>query len=206
MSKQFRVGVDFDNTIVCYDNVFHKVATTTGLIPQDTPNSKEQIRNYLRDVGQEDEWTTLQGYVYGQYMHKAEAFPGALDFFSSCLEADIAVFIISHRTKQPYLGPPHDLHESAFEWIKSNGLKLPSDNVFFETTLEAKLRRIADTNCSVFLDDLPEFLSESDFPTGTAPVLFDPGDTSESRTDFARVASWNDFLELVQFKSKQADT
>ena len=31
----FRIGIDFDNTIVCYDEVFVRTAKAEGLIPHD---------------------------------------------------------------------------------------------------------------------------------------------------------------------------
>ena len=57
------LGVDFDNTIVCYDALFHKVARERNLIPSDVPVNKSDVRNHLRRVGNEDAWTAMQGYV-----------------------------------------------------------------------------------------------------------------------------------------------
>ena len=45
------IGIDFDNTIVCYDKVFHKVAIEKGLIPEDIPPSKNNVRDHLRRIG-----------------------------------------------------------------------------------------------------------------------------------------------------------
>ena len=51
--ENLRVGIDFDNTIVCYDEIFHRVALERELIPRDTPKNKESVRDYLRQVGKE---------------------------------------------------------------------------------------------------------------------------------------------------------
>ena len=75
------IGLDFDNTIVCYDHVFYDVARERGLIPEETEKSKQGVRNYLRSNGQEEVWITLQGLVYGPEMCQAKAFPGVLSFF-----------------------------------------------------------------------------------------------------------------------------
>ncbi len=72
------VGVDFDNTIVCYDRLFHKAALEKGLIPPELPASKGQVRDYMRANGAEDAWTELQGYVYGPRMLDAAPFAGTL--------------------------------------------------------------------------------------------------------------------------------
>ncbi len=42
-----RIGIDFDNTIACYDGVFHKAAIERGLIPDDLDSSKNAVRDYL---------------------------------------------------------------------------------------------------------------------------------------------------------------
>jgi len=71
-----RVGVDLDNTIVCYDDVFHRVAVEWGLIPANVAVSKGAVRDYLRRQGREDTWIELQGYVYGNRFREAQPFPG----------------------------------------------------------------------------------------------------------------------------------
>ena len=40
-----RIGLDFDNTIVTYDSLFHKVATEQGLVPASLPVSKLAVRD-----------------------------------------------------------------------------------------------------------------------------------------------------------------
>ena len=67
-----RIGIDFDNTIVCYDDVFHKAASLQGLIPEGLPSSKNSVRDYLRKIGKEENWTRLQGTVYGSRMDLAK--------------------------------------------------------------------------------------------------------------------------------------
>jgi len=37
-----RIGVDFDNTVICYDKVFHAAAVEKGLIPGGPPWGKEK--------------------------------------------------------------------------------------------------------------------------------------------------------------------
>ena len=45
------IGLDFDNTIVSYDELFHRVALEGGLVPGDLPVRKEAVRDYLREAG-----------------------------------------------------------------------------------------------------------------------------------------------------------
>jgi len=71
-----RIGIDFDNTLVRYDALFHRVALEEGLIPAGLPVNKNAVRDHLRAQGIEARWTEMQGTVYGARMAEAEAFPG----------------------------------------------------------------------------------------------------------------------------------
>ncbi|NDC63388.1 MAG: hypothetical protein EBZ59_05240, partial [Planctomycetia bacterium] len=103
------IGIDFDNTIVCYDGVFGRLAVEQGLVPPAAATSKTAIRDHLRALGREDRWTELQGAIYGPRMMDAPPFPGVLEFFAACRAAGTPVAIVSHRTRFPYLGERHDL-------------------------------------------------------------------------------------------------
>lgn len=197
------VGLDFDNTIVSYDQVFHEVALLLGLIPPGVPPVKESIRDYLRQQGREDEWTALQGSVYGPYMGLARPFLGAVEFLRQCRLREIPVCIVSHRSRHPFLGPRHDLHEAAYRWLESQGfhdertIGLDRDRVYFELTKAAKLDRIGQLGCAYFVDDLIEFLGEPGFPAGVQRVLFDPTGLHEADSPYPRVRSWRELGELL---------
>jgi hypothetical protein len=192
------IGVDFDNTIVCYDQVFHQVAVERRLIPAQLPTSKGMVRDYLRQCDREDAWTEMQGYVYGARMQDALPFPGVLRFFQCCRQQGVTVCIISHKTHHPYLGPKYDLHQAAQAWLENQGfydpnrLGLSRGQVFFELTKQEKIARITRVGCSHFIDDLPEFLSEDDFPPGIERILFDPNGKYLSAHNFLRKSSWDE--------------
>ncbi len=193
-----RIGVDFDNTIVCYDGLFHRVALEQGLISATLPADKGSVRDHLRRTGREDAWTEMQGTVYGARMLEAAAFPGALDFFRRAIREKFDICIISHKTRHPYLGPKYDLHEAAVGWLERNGffdaddIGMERGRVFFELTLPEKLRRIGSAGCTLFIDDLPELLAEPEFPAGASRILFDPTGCRESAAGVRRMRSWKE--------------
>jgi hypothetical protein len=199
-----RLGIDFDNTIVCYDQVFHQVAREQNLIPADLPVSKQAVRDYLRAAGKEDRWTEMQGYVYGPRLTDAQAFAGVLDFIATQVRSGVELFVVSHKTKHPYLGPQYDLHAGALAWLELNGffdpgrIGLPRENVFLELTKKAKLERIATLGCTHFIDDLPELLAESGFPKNVVKVLFDPNGDHGAETAFVRARSWLSLPQHLQ--------
>src|SRR4051812_13496548 len=98
------VGVDFDNTIVSYDALFHRICADRGHIPNTLPQNKSVVRDHMHAAGNEAAWTEIQGVVYGSRMLEAEAFPGAIDFFLGCRAKHVDVAIISHKTRFPYAG------------------------------------------------------------------------------------------------------
>jgi hypothetical protein len=199
-----RVGVDFDNTIVCYDAVFHRVGVEWGLIPAKTPASKGAVRDYLRSQGREDTWIELQGYVYGNRFREAAPFPGVSEFFDLCRERAIGVSIISHRTRYPFAGPRYDLHEAARQWLEAHRFDVDAPasrgavTIHLELTKGAKIERIAKEGCSVFVDDLPEFLLETEFPGDVERILFDPSGIQAIHDFPFQVAnSWKEIARLV---------
>ena len=58
-----RVGIDIDNTIICYDKAFALLAKMTGF---DVPPSasKQEVKAWFHQNGLYEEFTILQGQVY----------------------------------------------------------------------------------------------------------------------------------------------
>src|SRR4029453_7135915 len=61
------LGIDFDNTLVTYDQLFRVVALAGGLIDPDFAGTKQEIRDRIRLLPDgELAWQRLQGFVYGK--------------------------------------------------------------------------------------------------------------------------------------------
>lgn len=198
-----RIGLDFDNTIVSYDHLFHKVAVEAGYVPPVTPQTKLAVRDHLRATQREAIWTELQGYVYGARMMEAAAYTGVLDFLRAARRSDLAVSIVSHKTRHPFIGHPYDLHEAARQWIArylfdNEGPLIPGDSIHFELTKEDKLKRIAACNFAFFVDDLPEILAAPSFPAATVPILFDPAGVETAPPRAVRMANWASIQSYIE--------
>ena len=196
------LGIDFDNTIIKYDELFHKIACEKGLIPVELPKQKNVVRDYLRETGIEDEWTIIQGEVYGGRIKEAVLFSGVLEALKKLNSKQIPINIVSHKTRIPYLGPKRDLHAAALNWLKSNrvidsgvsGVK--EDKVFFEVTKEDKINRIVQIGCTHYLDDLPEILEM--IPSGIKKILFSPNGTQDSYEDWKVIKSWKELPTIIK--------
>lgn len=196
-----RIGIDFDNTIANYDGVFHAAALDAGLIPDGVKTSKDAVRDHMNANGGKDEFTKLQGHVYGARMDLARVHEGFADFVKRTLANGHELFIVSHKTRHPMLGPKHDMHAAARGFLEANRLvgegMIPTDQTFFEETKEQKGDRAKSLGVAMFIDDLPAILAMPQYE-GVDRVLFDPAGTHKGKADLPgrRVAHWNDIHPL----------
>ncbi|OGS13781.1 MAG: hypothetical protein A2285_04085 [Elusimicrobia bacterium RIFOXYA12_FULL_57_11] len=203
MAEKNIIGIDFDNTIVCYDHVFDGTVREKFSIPASVPADKEAIRNYLRSEGGEDDWIRLQGYIYGEGIRLCRPFPGVLDFLRSCRQKGVKALIISHKTPRPFKGPAHNLPEAARNWLRANGFYETADTginpaeVNFVPTKQEKIELIAANKCDFFIDDLPEFLLEPGFPERTQRILFDPHNTGRPDARYQKAISWEQVGNII---------
>jgi len=202
-----RIGIDFDNTIACYDGVFHAAALERELIPADLPTGKTIVRDYLRSLDRDADFTKLQGYVYGSRMDLVGLYPGLTEVLKKAASAGHDMFIVCHKTRTPFAGPAYDLHAAAKDFLHTKEIigeapgQVRPERVFFELTKEEKVVRIADLDCEVFIDDLPEILAMEGFPAKLRPILFDPenhyANGAWRNRSFERYGSWREIGAAV---------
>jgi len=194
------IGLDFDNTIVCYDGAIARLAEELFELPPETARTKLGLRDQLRREGREPEWTAFQGELYGPGMRYAQPFEGAIETMQALAAQGHQLVIVSHRSLRPYAGPPHDLHAAARSWVRtrlqSAGL-FADEAVNFLETREAKVATIAHLGCDVFLDDLPEVLGAPGFPERTAGILFDPAGEAAAQPGQRCIATWTQLPGVV---------
>jgi hypothetical protein len=195
------LGLDFDNTLISYDELFYQVVLDKGLIPSDLSKTKNAVRDYLRQAGKEDEWTLLQGEVYGSRIQEAIAFEGMQEALKKIATQSERMFLISHKTRIPYMGQQYDLHQAAIGWLQSHaffdmeGLGWKENQVFFELTKEEKVQRIVQLGCTHYIDDLPEILKM--LPDTVQKILFNPHQTGAIPKEWRRLDEWSLLPELL---------
>ena len=200
-----RIGLDLDNTIVCYDDVFQLIAKDLGLVSETWTGDKAQVRSEIRSrPGGELVWQRLQGQAYGKYMHRATLFPGVGNFLIRTKVRGDKIFIVSHKTEFGH----HDseqipLSREALYWMRSHrffdqtGFGLSEEDVFFEPSRKAKVRKIAELDCDLFIDDLREVFAEPSFPDSTKKILFSKKkvETDDANTFTLISTSWRDISQ-----------
>jgi hypothetical protein len=195
-----RIGVDFDNTIADYEGVFHAAAMERGLIGADLAKGKNAVRDFLNNSGRKDDFTALQGYVYGSRMDLARPYGGFREFIAAARATGHDIFIVSHKTRFPLLGPKYDMHEAARAFLRDRELAgnaaVPHEQIYFEETKEQKIERAAALDVDAFIDDLPEILAMPGLAERCRRILFAPnGATGETR--FEVCCSWDEISALL---------
>ena len=184
------IGIDLDNTIIDYRNAFWKTALSTGIFSESDRDSfsvenggvpgKNQIKHKLKSGEDNDfKWKSLQGQVYGRYIQNASIYPGIFNFLLHSKKRGVKVYIISHKTEFGH----HDtakipLRKAALNFLQKRELLsgeygILENDVFFLDTRREKVNKIAELNCSYFIDDLPEVFEKENFPGTTKRILFD---------------------------------
>ena len=194
-----KIGIDFDNTLISYDEIFYKTAFSKGLIQDDIPKTKVGLRNYLVKINQEEIFTNLQAEVYGPQILNANIFDGVLETLNY-LSKNNSLIIISHKTIFPYLGPKYNLREYADKWLKkyklhTSCINSPISNIFYEDSFSNKTSRIVESKCDLFIDDLPKVLQS--LPKNINKFLFNPNNEFIENEEFYNFDNWEKLPKLL---------
>jgi len=195
------IGIDFDNTLIDYSNIMYQYAVDMGYLNSLTSKDKNEIRNKIRllDDG-EKKWQQLQAVIYGIQINKAERFQGVLYFFQRCLQHNISIKIISHKTKFAAMDETKtDLRQVALKWMDQNSFFrfINKQNVFFEPTLREKIKRIISLDCNVFIDDLDIIFNEKTFPAHVRKILFCQNKKIYQNLEIEFAHSWKEIFSLI---------
>jgi hypothetical protein len=196
------IGIDFDNTLAGYDEVFFNHALEMNLIGPQSAKTKKNIRDSVRLLSGGDVlWQKMQAFAYGEGMTQARLYQGAGDFLRTCVQSEAQVYIISHKTEYSPFATTN-LRQAAMDWMADNGffgaqgLGLSREQIFFEPTREEKIGRLSGLGCTHFIDDLPEVFLEATFPPRVEKILFAPSDASQEGGTHA-FKTWTEIHEYV---------
>jgi len=213
------IGIDLDNTIIDYRNSFWQTALATGILNEtvrisdrnnkDFSPLKSEIKNFL--LSRKDghyKWESLQGQVYGRYIHYATIYPGVANFLLHCKRRKVKVYIISHKTEFGHNDKSETpLREVALNFLVQNSLLsgdfgIQSKDVFFFDTRQEKVKKVVELNCDYFIDDLPEVFAEPSFPEHIIKVLFD---IRSKQTGDKILDSWEKINEMIFGEIEEKD-
>lgn len=181
-----RIGLDFDNTLAIYDNIFKRLGSQ--YVHPDWSGTKKDLKHHLDFISNGQVlWQKLQGLAYGQEMHHAQLADGVANFLLMAKRRNCQVFIVSHKTEfGHYDQSKTPLREVSLKWMEDNHFFCPShynlskDNVFFLSERTQKIQKITELNLDFFIDDLTEILGAENFPCNTKKILFGSDNLSEA--------------------------
>jgi hypothetical protein len=129
---------------------------------------------------------------------------GAGPFLTACVERQIAVAIVSHKTRFARRDTARvDLRETALYWMEAQGFFdrdgyfFRRENVFFEPARSEKVARIAACGCSDFIDDLEEVFRDAGFPPATRRHLFAPQEGTLPEGPYTAYRSWKEIADAI---------
>jgi hypothetical protein len=203
LNRSRAVGIDFDNTLINYDEVFFNHALSLNLIGPQTRKNKKDVRDQIRLLADgEIIWQKMQAFVYGRGIAQASLNQGVEDFLKTCVQQGIQVYVVSHKTEfSRYDADQVNLRQAALDWMSANrffssgGMGLHRTQVYFETTRSQKIGRLQSLGCTHFIDDLEEVFLERNFPDGIEKILFSPQAVSGSSGDMKVFQSWGRIYE-----------
>jgi hypothetical protein len=203
MGSSLRIGIDFDNTIITYDDEFRAAAEAGGLIAPGFSGNKQAVRDAIRLLPDgELAWQRLQGQVYGKGIGGAAIVAGVATFLRRCRTEGCAVVVVSHKTEYGHFDPDRvNLRKAALDWMAGQGL-LGGDHgialadIHFESTRAEKLARIAALSLTHFIDDLEEVLTDPDFPPDVERILFADG-AQPASPSYISCSTWRDIERQV---------
>ena len=167
-----RIGIDFDNTIANYDDVFSHVAQKFKLINTKWHGDKTELKKKIIKEKNVEVWKKLQGQVYGRYMHLAKVSYGFENFILKSKFSKAKIFIVSHKTKFGHYDKKKiRLRNEALKWIKKKKY-LRDIKIFFENSIDDKIARINNLKLDYFIDDLEIILKNKLLNKQTKKILF----------------------------------
>lgn len=196
------IGIDFDNTIIDYNNLFYEAGLSLGVLQDNAGYNKKIIRECLIGNGQEQDWIKIQGLVYGKYIQNAKVMEGFSSFSDYCYEKGWKIFIISHKTRDTIVGEKFDLHASALNWLEKNriyGMDICGavEAVFFESKRSEKICRINRLGCNIMIDDLAEVLLHPDLSKEITKILYDPKANHFPDQDYFTALGWDQVCMII---------
>jgi hypothetical protein len=178
------IGIDLDNTIIDYQNQFAERAFALGYIDIIETLTKDAVKRKVKE-GQDGEkkWGILQAEVYSEGISEAILMDGFTDFVNACRKRGVSLSVVSHKSRTNLHDQSNrNLQKPAITWLqnhcffKQDVLGFNRSQIYFTETIEDKITRIKEINCTHFIDDLYKVLTHPKFPESTKKILY-YGDT-----------------------------
>jgi hypothetical protein len=199
------VGIDFDNTIIHYSEVFRRIAADLAIFEATEARTKDQVRAAARKMPDgELVWQKIQAIAYGSRIMDARPADGIREFLVRSAREGIKIKIISHKTTFAACDEKRtNLREAAMLWLRKNGIfdagcGLVEQDCIFANSRNEKIGHIISHGCSHFIDDLIDVFTDPLFPNSISKFLYLPeGELEEKIEDVNIARSWHEISNAI---------
>ena len=201
-----RIGFDFDNTLIEYQDLFYKEALKHGFVKGEENPTKSIIRKHFVDIKKEEIFTQIQAEVYGRSIEKGIISNDLVSVMNKLHNEGHKIFIVSHKTIYPFSGQKYNLREAALKWLMKQiiyGKNKPinRENIYFESTKEEKIKRIEQLNIEIYIDDLLEIVTMLN--PNIVGLLYDPENKFLNWPEEKTIFQWK-YEKISRFIEKKS--
>lgn len=211
--SKLHIGIDFDNTIVDYGNIFAERASSLGYLDSGVERIKNEVKKILKESDKgETKWGILQAEVYSEGIRGAIVMEGFGAFVEECRKLNFSLTIVSHKSKSnPFDPQRRNLRQPALNWMQTNrffnenGFGFDLSQIYFAETLEEKIAKIEALNCSHFVDDLLKVLLHPLFPKSTRKIHFKKEAINDNSLPVDYAGNWRNIQDYLIQDRKHHD-
>ena len=197
-----KLGIDLDNTIISYDDLIHNLAKKkfSKIKLSKNTKSKKIIKNKIIKFYNNDQWTKLQGIIYGEKILEAKLFSNFKEAIQK-LKNEFEIFIISHKTNKAAIGKDINLRSAAKKFLKKNDISfcknelINKNKILFASTQKEKIKLIKNKGIDIFIDDLDIVLQA--LPNQIKKMHF-----SKKKYKFENFYDWKKITQILLKKKK----
>ncbi len=194
-----KIGIDFDNTIAIYDELFRIENNKYNFTEYKNSNPKEILkRNLFKKNNGIFLWNKIQGSIYGRQIKNATIAPGFKSFLILAKYLKHEVFIISHKTKYGHFDKKKfNLRTEAIKWMDKNNLFLKNNllikkkNIFFCNTKKEKIDKLNSLHLDYFVDDLLKILIDKTLTNKTNKIFFNRFNSRIKNNYLISLSNWS---------------
>lgn len=196
------IGIDFDNTIARYDDLFARLALEFGYLDAVPAGGKIAVRDSVRLQHGDMAWQRMQAEAYGARMAEATMMPGFREFVDSARHFGLPLVVVSHKSNFSNAVPGPNLRDAALGWMRANGffdldgLGFSADDIHFEGRQSEKVLRINELGCSHFIDDLPQVFADKSFSNKVLRILLSADGDRDDTAD-AVISDWFGIRDFI---------
>lgn len=142
-------------------------------------------------------WQVAQGWLYTDGLSYAKPAHGVLDLCEYLRTKDFELFIVSHKTTHTPIFCGHkELRGVATDWISNRDLYqyfAGTQNIYFETSRDLKIKRIKSLGLHYFVDDLVQIFQDPNYPRNIVSFLL-----STTTTNLSWIHNVSSFISIQE--------